>query len=89
MLAKDLSVLDLWDLSRPALPPRSRLYHLEPIGIGTPYVESLTGYVARLAQAHRVDVRKLIVVEILPLMGRPHLLGPVNRGLAYSADSGH
>ena len=25
------------------MPPRSRLYHLEPIGVGTPYVECLTG----------------------------------------------
>lgn len=82
MLADSLSIFELWDLSRPALPPRSRLYHLEPVGIGTPDVESLSGYVARLAEAHGVSARKLIVDEILPLMGRSYLLGPVNRGLS-------
>jgi endogenous inhibitor of DNA gyrase (YacG/DUF329 family) len=40
----------------PELPPRSTLYCLEPIGIGTPEVESLTGYIARLAEAHCVSI---------------------------------
>jgi len=31
-----------WDLQRAAIPSRSRLYSLEPIGIGTPWTESLT-----------------------------------------------
>jgi len=34
------------------IPPRSRVYRLAPIGIGTPDVECLTGYIARLAAAH-------------------------------------
>jgi DNA-binding Lrp family transcriptional regulator len=36
----------------PEVPPRSFLYHLEPVGIGTPYTESLSGFIARLAQEH-------------------------------------
>ena len=75
-------VCELWDLTRPALPPRSRLYPLEPVGLGTPAVESLTGYVARLAEAHGVRTSKLVVAELLPRLGRPHLLGPVNRGVS-------
>jgi len=55
-----------WDVTIPPLPSRSRLYHLEPIGIGTPYVESLTSYIARLAEMHCVTPRNLIVREILP-----------------------
>lgn len=55
-----------WDVSIPSLPARSRLYHLEPIGIGTPYVESLTSYIARLAEAHCVTPKNLITKEILP-----------------------
>lgn len=82
MSAEDLPTLEWWDLSRPKIPRRSRLYHLEPMGMGTPYVESLTGYLARLAEAHGVGVRRLLVVEILPLLGRSHLLGPENRGLS-------
>jgi TniQ len=55
-----------WDLSIPPIPPRSRLYRLEPIGIGTPYVESLTSYVTRLAETHCVTPKNLIMREIMP-----------------------
>lgn len=60
--------IQLWDLQKPAIPPRSRLYHLGPIGIGTPYVESLTGYIARIAEAHCVSIRHLLLAEIAPLI---------------------
>jgi AraC-like DNA-binding protein len=56
-----------WDVTIPSLPPRSRLYRLEPIGIGTPSVESLTSYIARLADAHCVSPAILARQEILPL----------------------
>ena len=52
MLNDDLEIYDSCNLEKPLIPLRSRLYHLEPIGIGTPYVESLTSYIARLAEAH-------------------------------------
>jgi len=54
--------------------PRSRLYHLEPVGIGTPLVESLTSYISRLAYEHCVAVKDLVVRELLPLFGREYLL---------------
>jgi hypothetical protein len=73
MTGDRLASCELWELTRPAIPPRSRLFHLEPIGIGTPWTESLTGYVARLADAHGVLVRELVLHEILPLLDRPHL----------------
>jgi transcriptional regulator with XRE-family HTH domain len=53
--------------------PPSRLYHLEPIGVGTPFVESLTSYISRLATAHSVLLRTLIIDEILPNLKRTHL----------------
>lgn len=46
------------------MPPRSRLYSLEPAGMGTPLVECATSYIARLAYAHMVTVRVLIESEI-------------------------
>lgn len=46
------------------IPPRSRLYHLAPIGIGTPRVESLTSYISRLAQAHSVTTGTLVTRDI-------------------------
>lgn len=53
------SILDSWDLSPPVVPPRARFYPLEPIGVGTPLVEGLTGYLLRLAEAHAVPVAAL------------------------------
>jgi transcriptional regulator with XRE-family HTH domain len=38
----------------------STLYHLEPQGIGTPWVESLSSYINRLATAHRITTVDLI-----------------------------
>jgi TniQ len=49
-----------WSLSSPPVPPRSQLYSLQPVGVGTGMVESLTGYVARLAEAHSVSVGDLV-----------------------------
>ncbi len=51
-----------------SLPKRSRLYNLEPIGIGTPYTESLSGYFTRLAYAHCVAPKELAVKEVFPLV---------------------
>jgi hypothetical protein len=61
-----------WDLAAPNLPPRSRLFNLEPLGIGTSQVESLTGYIARLADAHCVSPGGLFGCELLPLLDNPY-----------------
>jgi transcriptional regulator with XRE-family HTH domain len=54
------ALYDDWDLETPEIPERSRLYCLKPVGIGTCQVESLTGYVARLAEAHDLSVGNLV-----------------------------
>ena len=64
MLNSDLEIYESCDLEKPKFPPRSRLYSLEPVGMGTPHVESLTSYIARLAEAHCVTPRILIEREI-------------------------
>jgi DNA-binding phage protein len=61
-------LFDSWDCQTVALPHRSRLYPLKPIGIGTPFVEGITGYVSRLADAHAVSVGDLVGREL-------HLIG--------------
>ncbi len=53
----------------PFVPPRSRLYSLQPCGSGTAYVESLTSYTARLGHTHGLTVRQLVGGEIWPLFG--------------------
>ena len=55
---------DSWDLVPVSIPARSRLHSIEPIGIGTPFVESLTGYMIRLAASHAVRVSDLIEYEL-------------------------
>lgn len=70
---------ELWNLDKPIIPVRCRLFPLEPIGVGTLYVESLTGYVARLAQHHSMTTEHLILAEIVPLM--------IQKG--YSAEPGN
>jgi hypothetical protein len=68
MSVDECTSVEMWDLQKPAIPPRSRLYHLEPIGVGAPYTESLSSYLCRLAQEHCVPSGKLIVGEIAPQM---------------------
>ena len=46
----------------------SRLYSLNPIRVGTPYTESLSSYLTRLAQEHCVTPKKLIMGEIASLI---------------------
>jgi len=61
MLASDLEAYESWNLVPPLLPKRSRLYHLEPIAIGTAYIEGLISYVCRLAEDHCVSPGERLV----------------------------
>jgi transcriptional regulator with XRE-family HTH domain len=53
-----------WEAKSFTLPDRSRLNNLEPIGVGTIKVESLTGYVARLAATHCISNHTLLHKEV-------------------------
>jgi hypothetical protein len=69
----ELASYEMWDLTSPTLPSHSRLYCLEPYGLGTPYIESLTSYIMRLAYAHSVSVRTLVLQELVNPMGRQYI----------------
>ena len=60
------AVYGAWETAPPVPKPWSYLYPLPPIGIGTPAVESLTGYITRLAAAHAVEAGVLVNSELLP-----------------------
>lgn len=62
-----------WGHASVTLPARSRLSYLEPVGVGTGFVESLTSYSARLAAVHNVTHASLFGYEISPLIDRKHL----------------
>lgn len=47
---------------------RSILYNLEPVGVGTPYTESLTSYISRLASIHNLPIAIFIKNLIAPLL---------------------
>lgn len=58
------------DVTIPSIPPRSRLYCLEPIGVGSSSVECLASYIARLAEAHCVTLKALMMRVIFPSQGQ-------------------
>ncbi|WP_013334989.1 TniQ family protein [Gloeothece verrucosa] len=65
--------LEIVSLKSPETPKRSRLFSLEPVGIGTSQTESLSSYVNRLAEAHCVKSQKLIMLEIAPqILGKDY-----------------
>jgi len=70
------TILESWDLTAPLVPPRARFYPLEPIGVGTPLVEGLTGYLLRLAEAHAVSVAALTDELRRCAAPLPTLVGP-------------
>lgn len=86
-----------WKLELPSFPPRSELYSLKPIGVGTPLVECLTSYISRLAEAHCVFPGMLMRKAIAPWiqkhaaykeywketsMGAPHFVNTTRRETA-------
>jgi hypothetical protein len=69
------------DLSIPAVSLRSPCYNLTPIGLGTELTESLTSYLGRLANAHSVTTRALVLRAIRPVMSRGWRLGATDRSV--------
>ncbi len=63
-----------WSLTLPPIPAPSPLYALVPIGIGTALVESMTSYIARLAEAHCV-FPGILMRKIIAPFARTHLVG--------------
>lgn len=64
------------DTSLPSISQRSCLYPLEPIGISTPFVESLTSYICGLAEAHYLSVGSIYEFLLVPSLNKPYLTTP-------------
>ena len=60
---------------------RTIVYNLEPQGIGTPYIESLTSYIARLAAVHSVSTAILLKKIIEPKLSVIHIKEELIKGL--------
>lgn len=63
------------------LKTRTELYNLEPIGIGTPYVESISSYISRLAIAHNVSVSYLLKDVLIPYLKKGHIIKELSFGV--------
>src|SRR5260370_42551980 len=61
-----LAEFEWWKATEVHIPERSILYAPVPIGMGTAFGESLTSYLARLAEAHCVYPGVLIQEMIVP-----------------------
>ena len=70
------ATLKILDESTVLAPPRSRLFKLEPIGLGTPMVECLASYIHRLAAAHGVPTWVLACRELASRFERKSIIGP-------------
>lgn len=80
--------LDYWDLAPVSIPPRSRLYSIPPFGVGTPLVESLVGYLIRLAGSHAVRVSDLAARELrasIPNFQEPAIVANAINGVGKIA----
>lgn len=55
----NLPVYPIINIEIPKIPPRSYIYSMTPIGLGTPEVESLSSYISRIAQEYCVYPYKL------------------------------
>ncbi|MBS1811316.1 MAG: TniQ family protein [Acidobacteria bacterium] len=70
-MALPLTVYEAVDVALLDIPPRSRFYNMMPIGIGTAWVESLIGYIIRLAWLHSVSPVALFLQEIAHHFWKP------------------
>jgi hypothetical protein len=65
-MLNNLCPIEVWDLERSVIPPRSLLHPVEPMGLGTNETESLTSYLIRLAESHSVRTATLFHCVLVP-----------------------
>ncbi|WP_172797674.1 helix-turn-helix domain-containing protein [Cytobacillus solani] len=62
------------------LKDRSFLYNITPEKLGTPFVESLNSYIARIAEMHCVSVGDLFSKIIIPILNKNYLNNIAKKG---------
>ncbi len=73
---------ELWNPDPYQLPKRSRLNHILPVSVGSPFVESLTSYLTRLAQSHSTTISILMTREFAPLLDKHYIQNGSKKGLS-------
>ncbi len=79
---------ELWKPDKYHLPQRSRLNHLPSIGVETPFIESLTSYITRLAESHSISISVLMTRELAPLLNKHYIQNGVTKGLSTLLNRG-
>ena len=82
MVVRPYSNEELWSPDPYQLPKRSRLNHILPVAVGTPFVESLTSYITRLAQSHSISISILMTREFAPLLSKHYIQNGSKKGLS-------
>ena len=75
-------IFSCWEESVPKIPPRSQLYSLTPLNLGSPFVESLTSYVCRLAHEHHVQLGTLMQYIIAPCINKQYIATDQSRSIS-------
>lgn len=88
MLPNKIKYYQILDERIPEIPIRSRFYHLQPLGIGTPMSECLTSYICRLAAAHSVSVGNFFEFALVPELQKHYLKTPAGLTPATNLSSG-
>lgn len=70
---------ETWDLTEINVPERSKLHSLEPIGVGTGLVESLTSYIGRIAESHNITTGVLLKSILGPQFNKKYLFEVKNQ----------
>ncbi len=81
MKLNKLETYESWNLEKPNILSPSRLYPLEPVGVGTPYTECLTSYIARLAETHVVTTGILVQNALAPFLKEEDTFQSKNGGI--------
>lgn len=68
---------------------QTTLYNFEPIELGTGAIESLSGYLIRLAEAHSLTVGKLVGREVAVVLNKEYLLRSAYEGGSRFYDVGY
>jgi DNA-binding XRE family transcriptional regulator len=71
------------------IPPRSILLCIEPIGIGTAAVESLSSYISRVAAAHCITTGTLFSKVLFPYLNKKYMNHIIAHGGNGFYDSAH
>ncbi|WP_458353929.1 hypothetical protein [Peribacillus frigoritolerans] len=68
---------------------RTILYGIDPKGVNSIFIESLTSYIIRLAEEHVIKLGTLLAYEVFPVLNKDYLINSSSRGGNRFYDGAH